>query len=171
MMTDFVTIAEAKRQLKGNILFKVISLGELKTGNTKTGSTYEKQDAVIKDNSGAMNLTLWNESIGKLDPGTYYSLESAYWTEYKNEAQLSLGNYYELKKITEEEFTGLQMQDPNQTTIAQSAKTAGDVSPQLTVGVSQKLDEILHEIDLIKNMVEPLFKKMVDDQIGVKINE
>lgn len=165
-MTEFVTVAEAKAQLKGNIHFKVISLGELKTGSTKAGSSYEKQDAVIKDSSGAMNLTLWNEDIGKLDPGAYYSLENGWWTEYKNDAQLSLGNYYTLTKIPEDDFISHERSsNPNQPTLAESAKTADGPAPLLR-GVDEKLDAILHEVDLIKNMVEPLFKNMVDDQIG-----
>ena len=82
-MADFITIAEAKLAKKGNIQFKVLSLGELKTGTTKGGKPYEKQDAVIKDSSGAMNLTLWNDDVGKLEPGLYYSFDNAWWSDYK----------------------------------------------------------------------------------------
>lgn len=165
-MSDFVSLSVAKKELKGAITFKVISLGELKSGTSKTGETYQKMVVVIKDNSGAMNVTLWNDHIGSLDVGQHYSLDNAWWSQYKNEPQLSFGNYYELNKITPEEFAVEQLENSDQTTITQSATTPGD-NPESTPHVSTnvKLDEILRELELIKDMVEPLFKKMVNEQL------
>jgi len=170
-MTEFTTIAIAKAQKKGNIKFKVISLGELKQGTTKKQEPYQKQDAVIKDSSGAMNLTLWNEHIGLLEAGFYYSLENAWWSDYKGEAQLSLGNYYELEKISESDFVNSSA-DESQPTLEQSsappatvpATTPGTPPPRL-VGMEDKIDAILHEFDTVKPMIEALFKKMVDQQL------
>ena len=161
-MSDFVTINQAKLQKKGNIKFKVLSLGELKTGTTKSGSPYQKQDAVIKDSSGAINLTLWNDDIGKLEAGLYYSLENGWWSDYKGETQLSLGNYYELQLISETDFVN-NSANPNQPTLEQSATTPGQ--PPYSFGIEDKIEEILHVIDSIKSMVEPLFQKMVDEQL------
>lgn len=166
-MGEFTTITIAKQQKNGNIKFKVISLGELKQGTTKKQEPYQKQDAVIKDSSGAMNLTLWNEHIGLLEAGFYYSLENAWWSDYKGDAQLSLGNYYELEKISESDFVNSSA-DASQPTIEQSsappASTPGTPPPRL-VGMDDKLDAILHEMDTMKPMVEALFKKMVDQQL------
>ncbi len=164
-MGEFTTIALAKQQKKGNIKFKVISLGELKSGTTKKQEPYQKQDAVIKDSSGAMNLTLWNEHIGLLEAGLYYSLENAWWSDYKGDAQLSLGNYYELEKISESDFVNSSA-DESQPTLEQSSPppaTTPGTPPR--VGIQDKIDTILHEIDTIKPMVEALFKKMVDQQL------
>jgi len=104
-LPDFISIKEAKALGKGNIRFTVVSLGELKSGTAKSGDEWKKQVAVIKDASGAMNLTLWNENIGEIIDGEFYTLENAYWTEYKDEPQLSLGNFYKLNKI-------LQLEEP-----------------------------------------------------------
>lgn len=100
-MSDFISIKDAKAQGKGNIRFVVISLGELKSGTTKSGDEWQKQEVVIKDESTAMNLTLWNENIGEVIDGKSYTLENAYWTEYKGEPQLSLGKFYKLNEISE----------------------------------------------------------------------
>lgn len=166
-MGEFTTIAIAKAQKKGNIKFKVISLGELKQGTTKKQEPYQKQDAVIKDSSGAMNLTLWNEHIGLLEAGFYYSLENAWWSDYKGDAQLSLGNYYELEKISESDFVNSSA-DESQPTLEQSSTppptTPLTPSPPL-VGMEDKIDAILHEMDTMKPMIEALFKKMVDQQL------
>lgn len=166
-MTEFTTIAIAKAQKKGNIKFKVISLGELKQGTTKKQESYQKQDAVIKDSSGAMNLTLWNEYIGLLEAGFYYSLENAWWSDYKGDAQLSLGNYHQLEKISESDFVNSSA-DESQPTLEQSSTppptTPGTPPPRL-VGIEDKIDAILHEFDTMKPMIEALFKKMVDQQL------
>jgi len=57
--------------------------------------------------------------------------------------------------------------EAGQTTIAPpAARTAGNISQPRLERMENKLDSLLHEIDLVKGMVEPLFKKMVDEQIG-----
>lgn len=164
-MSDFVTIELAKQQKKGNIMFKVISLGELKSGTTKKEEPYQKQDAVIKDSSGAMNLTLWNKDIGLLEPAGYYSLENAWWSEYKGEIQLSLGNYYNLEKISESEFVN-SSSNPQQPTIEQSSTSEPTPQPQPEKSSGQEhFEAIMDDLEKIKNMVEPMFKKMVQDQL------
>lgn len=162
MMLEFTTIAIAKQQKSGGIMFKVISLGELKSGNTKTGTPYQKQDVVIKDSSGAMNLTLWNDHIGLLEPGLYYSLENAWWSDYKGDTQLSLGNYYELEEISESEFVN-STTNPQQPTIEQSSNSSA-TTPGTPTRFSIN-EEILHELEIIRSCVEPLFKNMVDKQL------
>jgi len=100
-LSDFISIKEALTQGKGNIRFIVASIGELKPGHTKTGDEWQKQIAVIKDASGVMNLTLWNQDIGEIIDGKSYTLENAYWTEYHGKPQLSLGKYYKLNEISQ----------------------------------------------------------------------
>lgn len=99
-MSDFISIKEAKQLGKGNIRFRVVSLGELENGTTKAGDEWQKQVAVIKDDSTAMDLTLWAEDIGEIIVGKTYSLENGYWTVYKEEPQLSLGKFYKLNEIS-----------------------------------------------------------------------
>lgn len=99
-MSDFISIKEAMTQGKGNFRFIVVSLGKLKSGTTKTGNEWQKQIAVIKDESGAINLTLWNNDIGKIIDGKSYTLENAYWTEYNGEPQVSLGKFHKLHEIS-----------------------------------------------------------------------
>lgn len=99
-MTDYVTIATAQAAKKGSIIVKVLSLGELKSGASDKGP-WSKQVAVIKDNSTSINLTLWNEDIGKLEQGKSYMLETPYWSEYKGETQISLGKFCKIHDADE----------------------------------------------------------------------
>ena len=169
-MSEFVPISIAKKDLKGAIAFKVISLGELKSGKSKTGDPYQKMDVVIKDDSGAMNLTLWNDDIGKLEPGKFYVLDNAWWSEYKNDVQLSLGNYYELDELESKEYEDIQSKFDDEVSASSAAASDPSRIDSYNAGVNEKLDAVLHELDIIKGMVEPLFKKMVDDQIGAAKN-
>lgn len=103
-MSDYITIAEAAKALKGNIIVHVVSLAGLKQGTTKTGEPYSMQEAVVKDNSGPITLQLWNDDIGKLEAGKVYKLDSPYWKDYKGKAQLSLGNYCQITEADSSEL-------------------------------------------------------------------
>lgn len=57
--------------------------------------------------------------------------------------------------------------ETKQTHIPSTPSTLGDPpQSQNLLNLENKIDIILHEIELTKAMVEPLFKKMVDEQIG-----
>lgn len=71
--------------------------------------------------------------------------------------------------IPDEEPASPKM-EAGQTTIVLPAKTVGVISQPRLVSIETKIDSLLIEISLVKSMVEPLFKKMVDEQIGM-INE
>ena len=142
-MADFISIKEAHALGKGNLRFIVISLGELKSGTTKAGDEWQKQVAVIRDNSGAMNLTLWNENIGDIIDGKSYTLENAYWTEYKGEPQLSLGKFYKLNEVSE-------VQPSNQTIV----ETPKESSPQEKFEVTTQNEMIARIFDMTKEMYQ-----------------
>ena len=57
--------------------------------------------------------------------------------------------------------------ETKQTHIPSTPSTPRDASPDpRLITLESKIDIILQEIELTKAMVEPLFKKMVDEQIG-----
>lgn len=97
-MVDYITIDQARVKLmtenvkNSSIIVKCIGVGEVNSGNGAKGP-YKKQIATLQDHSGMQQLTLWGEDIGKLDQGNHYKLETPFWTVYKEEPQLSLGNY------------------------------------------------------------------------------
>lgn len=151
-MTDFISIAEAQSQKKGNIRFTCVSLGDLKLGETN-GKEWQKQIAVIKDNTKAMNLTLWNDDVGEIIPGKSYALESGYWTEYKDEIQLSLGKYFKLFKIeTVDTIPNTSSNEPEST-----------LSPPKTPDV---MEEILQTLMDMKSLLEILAKQQVKEDLS-----
>lgn len=100
----YVLLAQAKKELKGSVIVKVQSIGELKAGTTKDGSDWTKKDAVIKDNSGEQKLTLWNDDIAKIHEGKCYKLEQPFWKDYEGKPNLSLGQYCKIHDATESDL-------------------------------------------------------------------
>lgn len=126
-------LADAIKERKGDIRVLIVSLGELKSGNSDDGSTWQRQEATIKDNSSAMTMQLWNKDIGKLLAGKFYEIANPYWNEYKNKVQLSLGNYAQIAEIDESEmlpFDGeVQDHTPKQSKGVDFQKLQSDAAP------------------------------------------
>ena len=72
-----------------NLIAQVISIGERRSVNTKYGKT-QVCDAVIKDETGEVNLTLWEEQIEKVKEGDEIELQGGYTTEWQGEVKLSV---------------------------------------------------------------------------------
>jgi len=155
-MAEYTTISTAKANKKGNIIVKVVSLGELSSGNSKDGSTWQKQTAVIKDNSGSQNLILWNDDIGKVEQGKYYFIENPYWTEYKGETQLSLGKFCKLSYATTLDLIGLDSVQSEQSTLGdhkakESLKMTGntitDFDPEHFTLTGEEMEKLYNDVD------------------------
>lgn len=49
--------------------------------------------AILSDDSGEINLTLWNEQIDQVSDGDSVQVENGYVTEFRSEPQLNVGRY------------------------------------------------------------------------------
>lgn len=167
-MTTFVLITAARAILKGNLIVKCVSLGELKHGNKKDGTQFQRQQAVLKDNSGIQELTLWDNDIGRLEAGKYYKLDNPYWNTYKNEPQLSLGNYCTVMECLEADLLALppgqaapQPQPTNQQFTSPSVTPPAETQkPDVTQEDLRKLAEKIISPALLpslKNQLEMLW--------------
>lgn len=92
-MTTFHTISQAKKLEKGgDLIVKVIAVSDISKGVGDKGP-WERQVCTLKDNSGKIELTLWNEDVGKLDQGQHVKLEGLFWKPYKDELTPNWGKY------------------------------------------------------------------------------
>jgi replication factor A1 len=55
--------------------------------------------AVVSDESGKINLSLWNQQIDMVAVGQTISIENGYVTEFRGVKQLNVGRYGTLKVI------------------------------------------------------------------------
>lgn len=59
----------------------------------KYGKKLRVANAMIKDDSGEIKLTLWNDEIDKVQQGMKIKITNGYCSEFKGEKQLSAGKF------------------------------------------------------------------------------
>ena len=75
-----------------NVEVEVVSVEEPRTFN-KYGRDIKVANAVIKDDSGELQLTLWNDDIAKVKPGMKLKIENGYVKEFNGVKQLTTGKF------------------------------------------------------------------------------
>ncbi len=56
-------------------------------------------NATVKDNSGRIKMTLWNEDIDKVTIGDKIHLQNGWCSEFKGEKQLSTGKFGKIEIV------------------------------------------------------------------------
>ncbi len=85
-------------QGKIDVVAKVIEKEEPRTFE-KFGKQGSVCNAKIKDDSGEIKLTLWNEDVEKVGLGDKIHIKNGWCSEYKGERQLSSGKFGEIEVI------------------------------------------------------------------------
>jgi ssDNA-binding replication factor A large subunit len=80
------------------LLARVVSKDAPRTVNTKYGST-KVCDAVLKDETGQIGLTLWSEQISKVKEGDEVAIKGAFTSEWQGEVKLNLPKNSEISKM------------------------------------------------------------------------
>jgi len=78
----------------GNVTLEaeVVKIGEAREIN-KYGRTLKVANVTLKDDSGEIDLVLWNENIDKVKEGDKVSIENGYVNEWQGKLQLTLGKF------------------------------------------------------------------------------
>lgn len=56
-------------------------------------------NAVLKDDSGEVKVTLWNDQIDQVSEGTKVAIENGWCKEYRGELQVSTGKFGSLAVV------------------------------------------------------------------------
>ena len=76
------------------------SLSEV--GETKVFSKFGRElkvsNAILKDDSGTIKLTLWNEDVTKFGEGDAVKITNGYVNEFQGEPQLTAGKFGKMEK-------------------------------------------------------------------------
>lgn len=86
------------RQGKVDIVVEVVSMDEPREFN-KFGKVGRVCNATVKDESGQIKLTLWNDDIDKVKPGMKLHIENGYVNEWQGEMQLTTGKFGKLEPV------------------------------------------------------------------------
>ena len=72
---------------------EVTEKGETRTVNTRFGTEARVADIKIKDDTGEITLSLWNDDIEKVDEGTKLKIGNGYTNSFRGEVKLNVGRY------------------------------------------------------------------------------
>lgn len=92
------------RQGQVDLIVEVIEKGDVREFE-KFGKKGRVCNAKIKDVTGEMSLTLWNEQIDQVKVGDKVHIINGYISEWQGEKQLTTGKFGQLEVIGEEEET------------------------------------------------------------------
>ena len=82
-----------------NVEGKVTEKTYAREVRSKYGRVLMVADATLKDETGKITLTLWNEQVKQVMVGDKIKIENGYAKTYKNILQLSTGKYGKLTVI------------------------------------------------------------------------
>jgi replication factor A1 len=76
---------------------KIIQKSETREVRSRyRNETYRVADATIKDDTGTVKLTLWNEQIDQVNVDDTVKIENGYIRSFRGEIQLNVGRYGKL---------------------------------------------------------------------------
>jgi len=94
-----VFVKEAETLEKGiNVMGIIEEKSQPRKVNTKFG---EKAvcDAMIRDQSGIIKISLWEDQVDAVNNGDFVRVESAYTNEYNGVKALNLGKFGKIEKV------------------------------------------------------------------------
>lgn len=82
---------------KVSVTAEVVDIQPIREVTTKTGQKMRVANSTIKDDSGSITLTLWNDDIDKVSVGDTVLVENGYVSAYQGAPQLGTGKFGSLK--------------------------------------------------------------------------
>lgn len=96
-----MTIKELKSgQGNVNVQGVITEVGEIRIFN-KFGRELKVANAVLKDDTGTIKLTLWNDEAIKYKEGDEIKIENGYVNEFQGEPQLTAGKFGKIVLISQ----------------------------------------------------------------------
>ncbi len=75
------------------------SVGEPRSVNLRAGGQAQVADAILKDETGQIKLTLWDAQIKMVKAGSKVEIENGYINSFKGENSLNVGKYGKLNVV------------------------------------------------------------------------
>ncbi|MBU0628070.1 MAG: hypothetical protein KKC75_02685 [Nanoarchaeota archaeon] len=102
------------RQGQVDLIAAVVSKAEVRTFN-KFGKDGRVCNAKLKDDSGEVTLTLWNEQVDNVNVGDKIHIINGWVGEWQGEKQLSTGKFGQLEVVGKAEVKEETKEDVNVT--------------------------------------------------------
>ena len=75
---------------------EIIDVGTPREVSLRTGGQAKVADAILKDASGTIKLSLWDDQINQVSKGARVKVSNGYINQFKGEKQLNVGRYGKL---------------------------------------------------------------------------
>ncbi len=75
------------------------TISEPRTVNLKSGGQAQVVDAMLKDDTGQIKLTLWDAQIKMVKSGSKVRIENGYISSFRGENSLNVGKYGKLQVL------------------------------------------------------------------------
>ena len=127
-----------------NVEGTISEIGEVKSFN-KFGRELRVANAILKDDSGTIKLTLWNDDVSKFKEGDKIKIENGYVNEFQGESQLTAGKFGKMvlaeggessqEELSAEDDASAENEESSEeetaedTKVDESAVTEGDEAP------------------------------------------
>jgi replication factor A1 len=123
------TVAELKPRMKNvTISFKVTSMNEEReVESRKDGTTHRVCDITVGDNTGTVQVPLWDDTIDSVEEGVTYNLTNGYTGLFRGNLRLNVGRYGKLEQA-EDDIEEVNM------TVDMSAEEHEDDRPRRSYG-------------------------------------
>ncbi|MEE9525329.1 MAG: SOSS complex subunit B family protein [Candidatus Woesearchaeota archaeon] len=125
------------RQGNVDIVVDVVEVGEIKEFQ-KFGKSGRVATAKVKDETGEINLSLWNEQIDTVKAGQKLHITNGYVNEFQGELQLTTGKFGKLEVLEGEAA-------PSGETAVEGEETTKAVEPAPSHEVAEKKPEVVVE--------------------------
>ena len=127
------------RQGDVDIVLDIIELGEVREF-TKFGKTGRVASAKAKDETGEINISLWNEQIDQVKAGQKVHITNGYVNEFQGEKQLTTGKFGKLEIVGEASTEEAAAEEPKA-----AEETVAEEKPTEEAPVAEKSDETAPE--------------------------
>ena len=96
---EFVKVEKLTPRMRGvNVVVKVVSKSEARTVSEGAHTVI---DATVGDETGSVILTLWDDSINKLEVGDSAKITNGYVNLFRGNMRLNIGRYGNLEVLEE----------------------------------------------------------------------
>ena len=78
---------------------EIVEISEPRTVNLRTGGEARVADCMLKDESGQIKLSLWDDQIDMVKQGSKVRVLNGYTNSFRGELRLNVGKYGKLEVI------------------------------------------------------------------------
>ena len=78
---------------------EIVNISEPRTVNLRTGGEAHVADAIIRDLSGEIKFTMWDDQLSKVTVGSIIRITNGYTNSFRGEVRIQTGKYGELEVL------------------------------------------------------------------------